>query len=239
VSASVHDEERDDEGSSFTFPHARNLFLLARDQYVLTDKLCDELAPDQTHALIAIILSAATLEAFINELRSSTRMSEVMLEPAYVSRLHQVLIEADEERASTVDCYLRAAKCLPGPPFANGDSISYRLSLLFALRNHLLHARPQTLDDSPHKLILRLQSQKVLAKLDGVRDKYVAAKLCTRAMTRWACNVVTDTIKAIADVMAAEEFSMIAHRASNWPNEFPPVDEPLPSVWPWQLTDGV
>jgi hypothetical protein len=119
----------------------------ARDRAVETAKA----SPDDTHrdATVAIILSAAAAEGFINE--ASALVSQ-MSKPGGVlpykvtpqmAAFGSVLKDLEEGRASPRAKYLAASWLLSGQPFDEGRNPFQDFATLIRLRDDLMHLKPK------------------------------------------------------------------------------------------------
>ncbi len=102
---------------------------------------------DAREAEVAITLSAAAFEGFLNDLAFALR---TWTQPDYVVAAADVLAEAEEARLQPVIKYRLAMYALSGRFPRKGDLEVQRLASLVKLRNNLLHIKPEpifTLDD--------------------------------------------------------------------------------------------
>ena len=97
-------------------------------------------------AIVAIVLSAASTEAFINELAELVAMTKVRLDETLSSELRafaDVADEIEESRGSLRLKYLMAAQTLRGSPFDKGTNPFQDFATLVTLRNDIMHLRPK------------------------------------------------------------------------------------------------
>jgi hypothetical protein len=150
--------------------------------------------PEEGHALTAVILAAAALEAFLNELVivASRRSGSV----AHVTEFSTVLADMDNSRASVRSRFFVARILLPGPHFDKGRRPYQDLDLRFALRDHVLHLRPEKLESSggaPPKLQKRLSDRGLLPPPPRPVGSTLSS-IQTSEVARWACDLVVEVI---------------------------------------------
>lgn len=92
-------------------------------------------------AIAAIVLSAASLEAFLNELLHVAAGDQDR--PDSLDLFVDLLTEMDERRASIRSRFYVACYLFPGPNFDKGRQPYQNLDLLFTIRDHILHSRPE------------------------------------------------------------------------------------------------
>ena len=174
-------------------------FLQAQAVYSLARRACDRAIETQQggradDALTAVLLSAACLEAFVNELLAIA--TGVTHKPDYLVALTDVLTEMERGRASVRSRLYTARFLLPGPSFVKGSQPYQDLDLLFAIRNHVLHLKPEMVPltgVSRKGLYQRLLSQGVVPQSE-VRASTLS-ELQRIEVAMWACDVVVDVIE--------------------------------------------
>ena len=99
-----------------------------------------------TDSIVAILLSAAATEAFINELAELITVMKVQFEAFLSNELKafaDVIDEVEESRGSLLLKYLMAAYTLRGSPFDKGTNPFQDFATLVALRNDIMHLKPK------------------------------------------------------------------------------------------------
>lgn len=161
-------------------------------------------APTDTAS--AIVLSAASAEAFINELTECVALAAAGPAAASLSdklrNLSSVLEEIESSRGSLTLKYLLAAQTLTGKSFDKGANPYQDFAVLVALRNDLMHLKPRDklVSIGPQdaameipKYIVGLQQRGIARSPDtGVLMSWFN-RLQTAAMAEWA----TETARAI------------------------------------------
>jgi hypothetical protein len=93
--------------------------------------------PDQ--AIVAVLFSAASVEAFVNDLME---VSAFTRNDEKSQLLHDVLSEAEDQKASVMMKLQLTCRILTGTRMDRGSRVFQDVELLFKLRNHLIHMRP-------------------------------------------------------------------------------------------------
>ena len=97
-------------------------------------------------SIVAVVLSAASAEAFINELAESIAMTKVHRDETLSPQLRafaDVIDEVEESRGSLLLKYLMAAQTLRGSPFDKGTNPFQDFATLVTLRNDIMHLKPR------------------------------------------------------------------------------------------------
>lgn len=188
---------------------------VAREAYGRTMTAPSDLDHIGNDALVAIVFSAAALEAFFNEmadLAGSDAMNSSLHppNPTSVAVYARLAAEVEESRGSIALKFRLARGLLNGEGGDKGSSAYEDFSLLMELRNALVHLKPAheiTLDPvgryslEPAKIIKRLRAKGILAVAEGGAQMSWLPSICTRAAARWACNTATDTVHLIIEAM--------------------------------------
>ncbi len=190
--------------------HAPTLFQGAVAAYRLTAQgSTTERAPNQAHALTAIIYSAATLEAFINEvadIASHDIAQPNLSNPPSVAMFAEALKEVERSRGSIKLKFWMTKWVFSGEPYDTGAEPYQDFSLLVDLRNELLHMDAESYAATggvtgyrPPAVIESLRSKNILA-VGGASPGWMSL-LMTVAAARWACNTVTRMVHSILEVL--------------------------------------
>lgn len=152
----------------------------------------------QSDAIISILMSAAALEAYINELGELALMISTAeeLTESNIKQLANVLSELENTNESTRLKIQFAKYILTGQLYDKGKLPYQDLDLLFKLRNSILHLKPSN-DLKKDNIIKSLESKKVLdIKNDGVIMSWLS-KISTKAVARWSINAVINIAEDI------------------------------------------
>jgi len=185
-----------------------SVLLLPSVTYRRTENAASDKTGGQNDALVAILFSAATLEAFIAELALHAEGVAVLAgAPPYIRDLANVINEAEDSRGSVRLKYLLVKSILPGDSYDKGSNPFQDFDLLFLLRDNITHMKPERITEDCHKVIKRLAGLNLCADEEpNIKSSWVH-QVTTRAVARWACNVVAEMIKSIRDCFPAEEGS--------------------------------
>jgi hypothetical protein len=132
---------------SVLYAHSAHIWLTAceaRNRAIASVKANQSAWPND--AIVAIVLSAASTEAFINELGELVAMKKVRLEGSPSRELlafADVIAEIEESRGSLLLKYLMAAQTLGGSPFIKGMNPFQDFATLVTLRNDIMHLKPK------------------------------------------------------------------------------------------------
>jgi hypothetical protein len=180
------------------FLNARILFRIAKEAYKRTEDAPSETASGQDDALVAVLFSAASLEVFIMELALHADFGgKVFDRPPYLSTLADILDEVEASRGSVRLKFLLTKAILPGEPYAKGTLPYQDFDRLFSLRNLIVHLKPEKIESTPPSLAEAL-AQKGLCEHEepNVKSSWLD-RIATRALARWACNVVADMVDSL------------------------------------------
>src|SRR4051812_15451205 len=157
-------------------------------------------------ALVSIAFSVITLEAFLNE---AVEWTQNFIGGTYdlpiVSQFAQVMSVLEKRRDSLEDKFSIAHSMFVGKPADFGSAPYQDLKLLVALRNELLHFKPNapvSYEAGAHpvrqNLRERLRAKNILAENVEYAESWLF-HASTKAVARWACktaaNVAIDFVK--------------------------------------------
>src|SRR5882672_8031676 len=187
--------------------HSLPLLLIARDAVLRAHAGSVEPGSPATDAILAIVMSAASTEAFVNEFAElAPRRYDLMddLPPALATCV-EVLRELEEARLSVTTKYLVASQVLAGESFNTGAAPYQDFKLLLDLRNSIMHIKA-TFSGDP---------QPGLRVVDGLSQRGIALKntragnlswfdrLMTPAVAVWAHNAALEMIRAFLALVPA------------------------------------
>lgn len=160
----------------------------------------------QNDALIAILFSAATLEAFVMELGLMAESDSALFGHKPLQSLAPVLNETETSRGSIRLKFLLAKVMLGGETYDKGAQPYQDFDTLFAMRDTIIHLKPEKIMGEPHKILQRLRAKDLCEDAEsGVIASWLA-QISTRAVARWACNVVVEMVETLkASLPAASE----------------------------------
>ena len=174
------------------------LFKLARTAYERTVNEKGELDGGQMDALVSVVFSVCTLEALAMDLQLyATPFGPEAVVPHSIRELADILDEAEESKGSVTLKYLLAKAVLPGEPFDKGAKPFQDFALLVRLRNDVVHMKPHVIKEEPTKIVAQLAQRDLCHPWDHMQVSSWVASVSTRAIARWACNVVVDMVEVI------------------------------------------
>lgn len=203
------------------FLHSDVLFHHAKAAFECTSAAKSENAPNQNDALTAILFSAVSLEAWINEIPAQVYNLSLNSIPR-ISTFAQVIADAEAWRVPVRIKYQLAKTILTGQSYNKGTSPYLDFDLLFRTRDALVHMKPEKippdlaakwlkLDTIPEmetsdktrteKLVNKLASRGLCVKETLIAVPSWISSISTRAAARWSCNVVADMVKSICDAL--------------------------------------
>jgi hypothetical protein len=205
------------------FMTAHYFFGVAEDAYGRAKTEDESSGQVMYPSLTAIIFSAITLEAVLNELAGFSQLptftsgpEEVreLLNPEKVRTLVTILNLMTDGNTGTVQLKLNAAyTILTNKEYPQGEAPHQSMGLLIRLRNELVHPKADVLrtgspaDASPsvtlHGLVNILQSQRILSKSDlgdDVASTFVST-VATPQVAKWACNTTLEVVKDLLRVL--------------------------------------
>jgi hypothetical protein len=163
----------------------------------------DEHAGHQQSALVSLVFSVVSLEAFLNETVELANMALYLgySEPEVVPAFIQLMTDAEKSRASLESKFILANWLLTGKSLDRGVPPYQDLALLLKVRNQLVHFKPneiftdveltpETFSKSRNSAVEQLRSRNVLAtNIVGLTGW--TAWIETKAMAKWSCGVVS------------------------------------------------
>lgn len=147
-------------------------------------------------ALVAVLFSAATLEAFIADF---AYLGKGAIGSAFseISEASKIIDELEESRASVKAKYLMAKAMLTGgKTYDKGGRPFQDFTLLFSIRDAIVHHKPQVVGDKPHALVKKLAEMKLC---DHGNSETWISQISTPAVAGWACNTAIAMIRSIVD----------------------------------------
>jgi hypothetical protein len=188
----------------------------------------------QNDALVAIIFSALSLEAFINELGALAKdakangNSEGFLD-SLIDAIDEPRIVCNRDK-STCAKFLNASNALL-QKFDKGQRPYQDFSDLFRLRDYLVHLKPESrfevgLDDnltySERDLIDRLRSKDIF--LDSIKMKSLTLSVSNAKAAKWACDITAEMIVEILNRIPESKFSKDNQVLAVYKSIFQPSD---------------
>lgn len=193
------------------FSHAINLHRIAVGAHNQTLGDQDDRAGTfEAEAQIAIVFSAAAVEAVVNE---SVALADFLVHhssktDAVLAAYRDVLGELDNLKVQLLVRIQVAALLLTGKRWDKGAELHRNLDALVDLRNKIMHTRP--LDQItaplsnqmppdwfvPASVLKKIESCNILAPTSGTLAESWIGRIGTRAVCKWACNTAADATEA-------------------------------------------
>jgi len=186
------------------FLNSRILFRVAVSAYERLKSAPADKAGGQNDALIAILFSAATLEAFVSELALMARSDAALFGHKPLQSVATVLDEAETSRGSVRLKFLLAKAVLDGEIYDKGSQPYQDFYTLLAIRDAIIHMKPEEITGAPHKLLQRLRARDLCADAQPSVNASWLSQISTRAVARWACNTVAAMVESLKACLAAQ-----------------------------------
>lgn len=181
------------------------LFGIARDAYERTRGETSDRVSGRGDAVVAVVFSAAALEAFINEVGGIAEgliQRFVTHDPDSVKQYAALWKEVERLQKSISFEYLLASTAFSGQPYDKGTGPYQDFELLIKLRNALVSFEPDhvELTPGPPKIIKTLRSKNILAEPQpGENGNSWITLIMTRAVARWACNTSANLVRSVLE----------------------------------------
>jgi hypothetical protein len=170
----------------------------------------DDRAFDQLDALVAVVFSAAALEAFINEVASCADLRRGAPEPHVVGDFADLARLLEESRASPASKFRLASIVFgEGRGYPSGEHLWEEFLLLLSARDALVHLKDDVVHIDtgsgallpPRKVVQQLQRRKLTPQLPDGSGASLTIWLSTPAVARWACNTATSMVRAVLEML--------------------------------------
>lgn len=193
--------------------NATCLFKLAKEASTRTDSAPSDKEPGQDDALVAVILCAATVEVFINDVIGVARFlcseNDGTQEPPEIQNFVAILEEVKETQGSVELKYTLAKTLLSGRPYNKGTNPCQDFIKLIKLRNSLIHLKPAEFESADDGEIKGKEPPVVkgLPKHLLCDKKTVSwiGKINNRAVARWACNTTVSMVLSFVDCVPSSK----------------------------------
>lgn len=192
---------------------AGRLFLIAKSAYERIQTVCSPTSGNQDDALVSIVFSAASIEAFFNELPEVASLipETLKLEPPAVPTYIRLAEEIESNKGSIKLKFVLGFSIFSGQPCDKGGKPYQDFALLVEARNGLMHMRPTefwgeikpdgTSEFEPAPIIEKFRSKGILdnSQLDVPFPWHT--RIATQAAAYWACNTAADVVHSILKVV--------------------------------------
>jgi hypothetical protein len=151
-------------------------------------------------ALVSLIFSAVSVEAFLNEAAEmALSYSDMPSEPEAVSVFAQCMMEAEKSRASLESKLALANWVLVGKKLDTGAQPYQDFALIVRLRNDLMHFKgnerfePNVSPEEFHKKLIRRFGNRDLLAQDIEPGSWIHA-IETKAIAEWCCRTAAQVV---------------------------------------------
>jgi hypothetical protein len=165
---------------------------------------------NQKSALVSIVFSVLTLEAFLNELAEYAHDTDIS-KPEVIDTLADFLIDAERSNASLETKLTVGNWILTGARFKRGEQPFQDFALLVRLRNDLVHfkANARFEDGVPTgrmhaNLIDKFRDKKILAENLKVDELSWSRLVQTKAVAEWSCKTVARMVTDLCNKIPAD-----------------------------------
>lgn len=190
--------------------------------------------PDRAGPTIAIMFSAAALEAFINESTLVANFVPTASKQPFLENYSSVMLEAERKRISLEDKYLLAFKTLTNSNWNKGIQPFQDFKLLINLRNEIVHMKgdkwesqiktgathPKREPENYPAFISALQGKGIVRK--PTKSSAWLELVDTTDVARWACGVAEGMSRHLVQVVPSGYFKEMLEtnllRAGGYPS---------------------
>src|SRR5215831_5796443 len=181
------------------------LFKVAVSAYERLKSAPSDKTGGQNDALVAVLFSAATLEAFIMELALMAESDSALFgRHKPLQLLASILDETEASRGSIRLKFLLTKVVLGSETYDKGSQPYQDFDILFAVRDAIIHMKPEKITGEPHKILQRLRANDLCEDVKpGVAASWLG-QISTRGVARWACNVVVEMVESLKACLPME-----------------------------------
>jgi len=207
--------------STATLYSSGSLFLLAQ-------KAAERSKKDRRESIVAIILSAICLEAFINEFEDMLSRYISEEDPVSLKTLKHFLRDLEEGKAS-IKTKVKTVLYILTQDIPKKGGLPYQdFSFLIDLRNHLVHRKAEKFvwdlgkpdkEYDHHKFVKYLSSRKVIKTPKPSQPPSWSQYIICQEISYWACDTVKAMVNEIVTVVPKTTFYEILNFQSQWRNE--------------------
>jgi hypothetical protein len=198
--------------------HSGHLLLLARKAY-------ERSLADRSNTLESILMSAITMECFVNEFEELLSSRFIGTSPSELRKCAETMELLEQLRAPLLDKIDGLHLCLKGARIDRGSRMTQDLALLFQLRNALVHRRAERFEWEPdgtamyehHKFVKHLAQRGVIEDPAAGSPSSWSQHCLIPPTARWAHNVVVTMAKEIVSWFPEGNFKKtISFHSADW-----------------------
>jgi hypothetical protein len=182
---------------------------------ILAQKAAERSKEDRQETINAIILSAISFEAFINEFEDMLAKYVSEEDPVSLKTLKYFLRDLEKERAS-IKLKVQTILYVLTQDIPKKGKLPYQdFNFLIGLRNHLVHRKPEKFiwdfgdtdkEYNHHRFVKYLSARKVIKKPKPGQPPSLSRYIECQEVAYWACNTVKAMINEIVSVVPKTKF---------------------------------
>ena len=182
---------------------------------ILAQKAAERSKEDSQETINAIILSAISFEAFINEFEDMLAKYVSEEDPVSLKMLKYFLRDLEKERAS-IKLKVQTILYVLKQDIPKKGKLPYQdFNFLIGLRNHLVHRKPEKFiwdfgdtdkEYNHHRFVKYLSDRKVIKKPKPGQPPSLSRYIECQEVAYWACNTVKAMINEIVSVVPKTKF---------------------------------
>jgi hypothetical protein len=200
------------------FLNAGILFRLAREAFERTAAAPPDRSLERLDAVVALVLAAASLEAFVNEVGAVARGSRGDDAEPRIRIFGERIEDLEKSLKSVEDKFAAFDELLgQGRAYPKGEQLWESFKQLMRTRNALMHMKgdrrqiQQGRAGPPPDLIQSLRKRRILAEFPEHAVVALPTLLATQAAGEWACNTAADMTQAVIRKMPDSGSPVGAH----------------------------
>ena len=188
--------------------HSGHLIFLARRAY-------ERSISDPSDALSSIMMSAISLECFINEFSGRLQQERFKENPELI-RVAFILKTLEESKATLLAKVEAITFLLTGAEAKKGELPYQDVAFLMQLRNALIHRKPEKVEwdfdkpnkkYEPHKYVQYLINRKVIEAPMPTNPPVWSQYIVSPNVARWAHNTVVEMIHHVTSLIPESLFA--------------------------------
>ena len=182
---------------------------------ILAQKAAERSKEDRQETINAIILSAISFEAFINEFEDMLAKYVSEEDPVSLKTLKYFLRDLEKERAS-IKLKVQTILYVLTKDIPKKGKLPYQdFNFLIGLRNHLVHRKPEKFiwdfgdtdkEYNHHRFVKYLSARKIIKKPKPGQPPSLSRYIECQEVAYWACNTVKAMINEIVSVVPKTKF---------------------------------
>ncbi len=187
------------------------LYRAAVDIYLSMDSNTSRLEPSQNTALGVLVLTAASIEGFLNELGQMVvdDPDGAPWRPPAANQFGETWRIAEHCKAPTEFKYQLALEAFGGVYVEKGNEPWQSFADLFSIRSRLVHLKPgsgmikqeECVVEDDSKVFQRLKRHNIMQESSARMDAHWVSLIQTRAAACWACNLASTVVRELIELV--------------------------------------